>query len=249
MKVSRIPTPLPLLLRRGRHQFLPVLTMLASALLAGWLWARNARSAGAIGEAAAVRIAIESKYEGMLEALPRPVSLFDSVKSGQIVARIDTSAAEAELRQLEASTPTDPAKQARIEELKLRIASRDIKSPIDGTVVHISHRPGESAKLAKPILTVAAERSEFIVGYLKPDQSVRPKPGMAVSVRTRGARPTTYRSHVQSVGPQVEAMPPRFLRDSNQTPEWSLPIQVAMPPEAEIKPGELVDLILWPDAR
>jgi multidrug resistance efflux pump len=257
-----IPTPLSLALSRARRQLLPIFTMIVCASLAGWLWARNARSIAAFGEVSGVRIPLESKFEGMLEELPRPVKVFDSVRAGQIVARIDTSAAEAELRQIEAelqapaadaknTTATEPlrltfaAQQARRDELRLRIASRDIKSPIDGTIVEISHRPGQSAKLGKPIMIIAAERGDWIVGYLRPDQAIRPAPGMLVKIRTRGTPSRTMESFVQSVGPQVHQLPARFFQNP-KTPEWGLPVQIAMPPEAELRPGETVDLIFRP---
>src|SRR5438552_3885970 len=110
-RATVIRTPWPLLLQRARFQLLPVFTMVLSATLASWLWARNARSVVAVGEVSAVRVGLESKYGGMLEEIPQPVKLFDTVKAGQIVGRVDTSGAEAELRQLEAqltAQPSDP---------------------------------------------------------------------------------------------------------------------------------------------
>src|SRR6185436_5109826 len=101
-----IRTPLSLLVRRLHIRVVPVITFAISALLAGWLWVSQAHSAMASGEVAAVRVALESKFEGVLEELPKPVNLFDSVKSGQVVARLDTSAAERELSTLESGTPT-----------------------------------------------------------------------------------------------------------------------------------------------
>src|SRR5438045_8204446 len=121
-----IRTPWPLMLQRARYQLLPVFTMILSATLASWLWARNARSVVAVGEVSGVRVGLESKYGGMLEEIPAPVRLFDTVKAGQIVARVDTSAAEGELRQIEtelAAQPNDPlaaSRRARADELKLR---------------------------------------------------------------------------------------------------------------------------------
>ena len=241
-----------LALRRARYQVLPVVSMLLCASLAGWLWARNARSIAAFGEVSAVKVALESKYEGMLEELPRPVKLFDSVRAGQVVARIDTSAAEIELKQIEAelqkpsaASVDQAARQARFEELRQRIGSRDIKSPIDGTVVAIFHRPGQSAKLAMPIMTIAADRGDCIIGYLQADQAIRPAPGMVVNIRTRGTPLRVMQSYVQSVGPQVQELPKRFFRDPNRA-EWALPVQIVMPPEAELKPGEVVDLVFRP---
>jgi multidrug resistance efflux pump len=249
-----IPTPPSLLLRRARYQILPIVTMALCALLAGWLWARNARSIAAFGEVSGVRVSLESKYEGMLQELPRPVKLFDSVRAGQVVARIDTGAAEAELRQIEAelkaagNSPTAASRSARAEELRQRIGARDITSPIDGTVVEILERPGQSAQLAMPIMTIAADRGDFIVGYLRPDQAIRPSPGMVVNIRTRGSPVRTMQSYVQSIGPQVQALPKRYFANPDVA-EFALPVQVSMPPEADLRPGEVVDLFLRPGEK
>ena len=96
-----IRTPWPLVFRRVRFQFVPIVTVLASACLAGWIWASQAHSAVGTGEVEAIRVMIECKSDGVLEPLPRPVNIFDAVTSGQVVARLDTRAAEAELRRLE----------------------------------------------------------------------------------------------------------------------------------------------------
>jgi len=262
-RAPTIPTPLSLLLKRARHQFLPIVTMIVCASLAAWLWSRNARSVAAFGEVSGVRVPLESKYDGMLQELPRPVKVFDSVRTGQVVARIDTSAAEVELREIEAelqspqstttkgqiaTPPALGARQARADELRLRIASRDIKAPIDGTITEIFERPGQSAKLGKPIMTIAAERGDWIVGYLRSEQSIRPAPGMIVQVRTRTSPSQHLQSYVQSVGPQLHQLPPRFFQNPN-VPEWALPVQIAMPPEAELRPGETVDLIFQPHEK
>jgi hypothetical protein len=55
-------------------------------------------------------------------------------------------------------------------------------------------------------------------------------------------------SFVQSVGPQVHQLPARFLQNP-KVPEWGLPVQIAMPPEAELRPGETVDLVFRPQSR
>jgi multidrug resistance efflux pump len=253
-KTTAIQTPPSLLLRRARYQILPIVTMAACALVAFWLWSRNARSIAAFGEVSGVHVSLESKFEGMLQELPRPVKLFDTVRAGQVVARIDTSAAEAELRQIEAelkssnNNPALAARSARAEELRSRISARDITSPIDGTVVEILERPGQSAQLAMPIMTIAADRGDFIIGYLRPDQAIRPATGMVVNLRTRGSPVRTMQSYVQSVGPQVQELPKRYFADPDVA-EFALPVQIAMPPEADLKPGEVVDLIFRPEEK
>jgi multidrug resistance efflux pump len=256
-KHAPIRTPWSLLLQRARYQVVPVLTMIACVALAGWLWSRNASSAVTTGEVSAVRVSVESKFPGLLQELPNPVRVFDTVKSGQTVARLDVDLAAAELERLEAEAarlgetqppagatrqPTWSERQARIAELRLRLDARDVKTPIDGTVMQIFERPGQSADLGQPIMTIASDRGEYIIGYVREGHGMRPAPGMSLIVRTRGAGARRLRSYVESVAPQVEPLPERHLRKF-AVPEWGLPVKIAIPPEADLKPGEMVDLI------
>jgi multidrug resistance efflux pump len=246
---ARIPTPMPLLLRRLRYQALPVVTFVLSASLAAWIWGSQARSAISTAEVEAVRVEVQSKFDGVLEEIPRPVNVFDHVNSGQVVARIDTSLAEAELKRLEqeqtsaSSTTMSLLHQTRIDELRARINAKDIKSPISGTVMAIHRRPGEGAIIGKIIMVIAADQGSFITGYLREDRMVKPAAGMPVDLRTRTKPAHSYRSDIVSVGAQVEPIPARHWRNPTVT-EWGLPIQISMPPGAELAPGELIDFEL-----
>src|SRR2546429_2337670 len=213
MTHSLIRTPWPLVFRRVRFQFVPIVTVVASACLAGWIWASQAHSAVGTGEVEAIRVMIECKSDGVLEQLPRPVNVFDSVTSGQIVARLDTSVAEAELRrleqelsQLESGATTAPSVghanasvewyRARIDQLNAKIDAKDLKAPISGIITEIHKRPGEGAQAGKPIMTIAADHANCIIGYFRQDQ-VRPAPGAPVQIQARSRSGAIYRSYVQ----------------------------------------------------
>ena len=271
---SAIPVPWRLLLRRAQYQVVPILTMLICTALVGWMWMRNARSHTVFGEVNAVRVSVESKFDGMLVELPQPVEIFDTVRKGQVVARIDVEAAELQLQRLLAeveslrasqgaesgeATPAGAAireREARIAELRARIEARDITSPIDGTVMQIFERPGESvklalpgdsARLAMPIMTIAANRGDFIIGYVRPTQMLRPEAGMRVTIRPQNsASGGSIGSHVMSVAPQLQALPNRYLRDPDIV-EFALPVQIALPAESDLKPGEMVDIVFYPN--
>lgn len=252
-----IPVPWHLTLRRAQYQIVPIATMLLCTAIIAWLWVRNTRSLTAIGEVSAVRVSVESKYEGMLIELPQPVKLFDTVKNGQVIARLDTTLVEAQLKRLAAeleslkkSSPDGLVirdREAQIAELNARLDARDIKSPINGSVTMIFERPGQSAKLAKPIMTIAADRGDFIIGYVRENQMLHAKPGMLVTIRSRapGGKSQSVESHVDSVGAQVEQLPDRHWRKIDVM-EFGLPVQIALPPESDFRPGETVDLILHP---
>lgn len=257
---SVIPVPWRLLIRRARYQFVPIVTMIISMVIVSWLWMRNARSVTAIGEVNTISVAIESKVPGMLAELPQPVRIFDTVRKGQVIARLDLdlldkelARLQAELESLKAAGGTSAAikeHEARIAELTTRLAAREIKSPIDGTVMKINEHPGQTAKVGMPIMRIDSDRGDFILGYVREAQSIRPKPGMVVTVRQHaaGAASRSLRSYVASVAPQVQKLPKRFQRNPNIT-EWALTVQVAIPPEAELKPGEMVDLVFHPEGN
>ena len=260
---SAIRVPFRLLLKRAQYQIVPVGTMILCTMLVTWLWVRNARSLTVFGEVNAIRVSIESKYPGMLLELPRPVEIFDTVRKGQVIARLDVEQEQKQLDRLQAeleslktssgsSATTGPVssmvreREAQIEGLRMHVEERDIKSPIDGTVMQIFERPGESAKLALPIMMIAADKGDYIICYVRQNQVVRPAVGMAVTVRSRNsASGYSFMSHVVSVAPHVQALPERFQRDRNII-EYALPVQVELPPGADVRPGELVDVVFHP---
>src|SRR5436190_20845872 len=97
---SPIPVPWRLMLRRTHYQVVPVTTMDACTALAAWLWTRDAHTATASGEVNAVRVSVEAKTDGMLQELPQPVRVFDTVRSGQTVARLDLDLLDKQLESL-----------------------------------------------------------------------------------------------------------------------------------------------------
>ncbi len=260
---AALDTPWSLKLRRARYQIAPVVTMLISASLAGWLWVRHTSAATATGEVSAMRVSVESKVEGVLEKLPQPIHVFDTVRDGQLIARVDLSLVEKQLEALRAAAATSQPgagggagaggmssaeRDAKIAELQARLDAREVKSPIDGTVMEIRQYPGEGIKLGKTLMVIAGGQGDFITGYLREDQPIRPTPGMAVTVRTRGrggsagaAPRRTFQTYVASVAPQFEPMPSRHLRNPN-IPEWVLPVQITIPADQDLVPGEVVDL-------
>jgi multidrug resistance efflux pump len=254
-----IISPWPLRMKRLQHQFLPFVVVALCALIAAVLWSRHMRGAVGTGEVNAVQVLVESKVPGMLRDLPKPVEMFDNVKAGDLVARLDLSIEEAELRRLQqelagvqgdaTSKPVAnaPAEwyRSRIDELQTRLRAQEIKAPIAGTIIRIHKRPGESAVVGKEIMTIAADHGDFIVGYFRQDQGARPTPGQYVQIRGRGKPVQTFRAAVVSVSPQVELLPVRHRRNP-LLEEWGFVAQIAIPRSAQIKPGEMLDLVLEP---
>jgi len=141
--------------------------------------------------------------------------------------------------------------QAKIAELEQKVLSQDIKAPISGTIIGIHRLPGQAVNAGQQIMTIASEKGDYIVTYVRQSQVIQPTQGMVVNVHTRSA-PRTFRTHIVSVGPQVEKVPPEHLRDPRLI-EWGIPVHVAIPVDPmrpgqpiKMRPGELVDLFFRP---
>jgi multidrug resistance efflux pump len=135
--------------------------------------------------------------------------------------------------------------QAKIQELEQKILAQDIKAPISGTIMTIHRYPGQAVNAGQAIMTIASEKGEYIVTYIRQTQIIQPKENMVVNVHLRSA-PRTIRSHVLSVGPAIEKIPPEQLRDG-RIQEFGLPVHIAIPPDTKLRPGELVDLFFRPN--
>jgi len=135
--------------------------------------------------------------------------------------------------------------QAKIQELEQKILAQDIKAPISGTIMTIHRYPGQAVNAGQAIMTIASEKGEYIVTYIRQTQIIQPKENMVVNVHLRSA-PRTIRSHVMSVGPAIEKVPPEQLRDG-RVQEFGLPVHIAIPPDTKLRPGELVDLFFRPN--
>jgi hypothetical protein len=65
-----------------------------------------------------------------------------------------------------------------------------------------------------------------------------------LSTQTTGGQPAW--SSIARVGPQVEPVPPHQLRDP-QRPEWGRPVQIPVPDDLRLVPGQLVYVSFIPD--
>ncbi|MHB1034555.1 MAG: HlyD family secretion protein [Pirellulales bacterium] len=135
--------------------------------------------------------------------------------------------------------------EAKIRELELQRQSLEIRAPISGIVSAIHRRPGQAVRAGDPILTVSDNRPQYIISYIRQEQRIQPVRGMLVDVRVRSIPTRTFETKIEDIGPQVEAVPSHQLRDS-KVPEWGLPVHIAMPEGATLRPGELVDITFKP---
>jgi multidrug resistance efflux pump len=96
-----IRTPLRQHFRRVRYQLAPVVVFAAAVFMAGWLWSRHIGLPNAIGEVEAERYDLVGPMDGTLVPLPgKPLAIYDPVDAGQVIARLDDSAALGDLAAL-----------------------------------------------------------------------------------------------------------------------------------------------------
>ena len=208
---SRIPTPLNVRWKRLQYQLIPVLTVVLSSLIAWRLWHEAPRVTG-VGQVGIETADVRSTAAGVLLDLPsgRAPRLYDLVTTGQPLARLEHDGKTTELT-----------------------------SPISGQVVTLHRRPGDTVVEGQLLFSIAGEQGRYITTYVRSDQRVQPEPGMPVDVRLKSDPSKSYRTAVERVGPQYEQVPPAQLRD-RKSEEWGLPVIIAVPREAALKPGELV---------
>jgi multidrug resistance efflux pump len=118
-----------------------------------------------------------------------------------------------------------------------------LSAPITGMVGALQRQPGEYVAAGEPLLIVHSLWSNRVVGYLRQPYPLDPQTGMAVLVTTRSRQREKYWTQITQVGAQVESITnslaylrPGLLIDAG------LPIIVALPPQAKIRPGEIVDM-------
>ncbi len=137
-----------------------------------------------------------------------------------------------------------------VEESKLRLTEAEqipviVKAPMDGIVTTIYHRVGEAVTPGLPIVALATLEPVRIVGYLRPPIARDPKPGMKVSVRTRGLRRESGSATILEVGTQMEVIPATLLGPVNfANIVQGLPLNISLPPNLKVRAGEVVDITL-----
>ncbi len=149
----------------------------------------------------------------------------------------------------------DPVRAAiAVQESKLRLTEAELsplqlKAPIDGIVSTIYHRSGETVTAGEPIISIASLAPVRIVGYLRSPILNEPRIGTQVQIRTRGLRREMGLARVAEVGPQMESVPLVMLGPLKAAgTELGLPIDISLPANLSLRPGELVDITLTPQS-
>ena len=137
-----------------------------------------------------------------------------------------------------------------VQEEKLRLSEAELspiilRAPIDGTLDLIHHRAGETVLAGEPIATINALTSGHIAGYVRQPGPARLKVGMAVEVRSRLGNTPYGKGSILTIGTRMEPINPLLLPvTSSPVPVLGLPVDISVPKELNLFPGEVVDLVL-----
>ena len=104
MQEKRIPLSRSVRWRRIRSQTVPLLSFLVAVALSAWLWQHHGTVAHGIGEVDSPRVDVTSPTAGLVVSLPNQLHgqwlVYDHVRAGEIIARIEDPLLESNKNQL-----------------------------------------------------------------------------------------------------------------------------------------------------
>jgi len=136
------------------------------------------------------------------------------------------------------------AQESRLQLTEAELAPVILRAPMNGIITAINHRSGESVTAGEPVLAIASETPVRIVGYLRSPNLDLAKVGMKVRVRTRNMPRESGLAQITEIGTQLEPPPPALAMPLRPTADLALPVEVSVPSNLRIRPGELLDLAL-----
>jgi multidrug resistance efflux pump len=135
--------------------------------------------------------------------------------------------------------------QHRIDEIELDIDALVIRAPISGTIAAVHSQPNQLVQPGTPIITIASNRGDYVLSYIRQAQRIQPAVGMPVTLRTRRPGSRSVESVVEDVGAGFELVPQPQLSDPT-IPEWGLPVKIRLPEQLQARPGEKLDIVFPP---
>lgn len=165
---------------------------------------------------------------------------------------VDRLAPTVEAAWLASDDVPDPLAAAlRVQEEKLRLAEAQfapvkLTAPLAGVVTTLVAAPGTTVAAGDVVATVAAERSERLVGFLRQPLPKEVRVGTAVELRARNAAGQRAVATIAEIGRVLEPVSPTVLALYNraQIPELGLRVHIVLPPGFPARPGEWVDVTL-----
>ena len=171
------------------------------------------------------------------------------------------AAIEARMEQLRGlGEPQSPGTNQSTVELIARLESRlaaaetnwlpiTLVAPISGMVQVIYRHSAEYVVEGEPLMTINSGRSDRVVAYLRQPYPLDPEVGMEAEILTRTRKRQRFVSRISEIGAQIETITNSlaFIKQGS-TVEEGLPVVFPVPMDANIRPGEIVDVILRPIA-
>jgi multidrug resistance efflux pump len=118
-------------------------------------------------------------------------------------------------------------------------------APIAGMVSMPLRQTGEFVPAGEPLLTISSARSEHVVAYVRQPYRFDPQVGMTAQVTTRTGQRQAFISQIAQVGTQVEVLTNALaMARPGQLVDVALPVIVPVPPGVNIRPGEIVDVLI-----
>lgn len=188
------------------------------------------------------------RYEVLVKKIEENEVLLDQAKK-------DLEASEKRLAEFSQQRPQHPSsdselkvisnqiivQQQRIEELRARRTPLVLKSPLDGVVAQVYHRPGEAVLAGDIILTVAEAKPTEVIAYAREDQLAGVRERMPVELIKINDSARIVRSQVAQLGTNIELMPQQLWRNPN-APQWGRPVLITVPAGFDLVPGEIVGI-------
>ena len=206
---ERIPTPWPRLVQRLRYQAVPVVTLLISVLLAGWLWARRGGNAASVGEVNVVRLNINARLDGILADLPgkKVYKVFDTVASGETIARLDRSVIDAQIARF----------QSELDQMRTELEAQTKGGPATRPAVGGALKPGvpsvspstsNNADNAMPALDYVQSAAALRIGIAGHEARIRELEGRLLELDIKAPISGTIVQVVRMPGQAVQAGQP-----------------------------------------
>jgi len=132
--------------------------------------------------------------------------------------------------------------EQEMEELVAMRQPLELYAPNDGVVSQIHAMPGEVIMPGDEVFTIRTIGTGAIVAYASEVQlDLLKQNNMEVEIRKNGVQTQIAKSKVIQVGPVVEEISTKLLRDQNIR-QWGRPILISIPSNMEVVPGEMVGI-------
>jgi multidrug resistance efflux pump len=137
--------------------------------------------------------------------------------------------------------------EARMKMVETNWSAITLTAPISGRVHMISRQASEFVMEGEPLITIASPRSERIVAYIRQPFQFEPQPGMDVEVVIQNRTRKKFSTQIAQVGAQLELITNvlAFIQQGALV-DVGLPVILNVPPGIQLRPGEMVSVVVNP---